>query len=469
MTKEKIRPYEFMPASIDSTDTAMTLGVKYERNDAYTHTKLNNSFKVTLPDRTLYLFRSFMPSDQRLLNVDLDETLELDVFNKKELLGEMGFKYAMVNSSAISNSYLYRDYDAEKGDKNWPAIVADSGGFQLARGVTDFLSPSEIVASHNGSCDYGMTLDIPMAHTLQKYFLARAAKINKLNNKIFEKEKRKSLGLINIFHGGTFYSRDKYREVVEDDAYDRVALGGVKTLELVPLVLQIVQAVTKGKKYRQYHVLGVSGLERWILLSYIGHKKIATQLTSDSSSHIQSGINAQYFEPNKLVSVNSLGDTARASNVFKQLHCSCPACSMIKYVKPVGDMSFSLGNKVVVSHNLFITKSYVDEIWEMTKQPKKEILSGLRHLFKPAKIETISRAMSAVDVALQESPEASAKKFCPYLLDKYVEPKMQGLYGNSSSLSKDKVNYDRVDKVLKTYEKFHATGEAPTLAKVTKK
>jgi hypothetical protein len=448
-----------MPASIDSTDNCLTLGIKYEKNKEYTHTKIGNSFKVTLPDRTLYLFRSFMPSTGRLLNIDIDEYVELDVFNNKSLLGEMGFDYAMVNSSAIPKTYLYDDYDSER-KKLWPTIVADSGGFQLARGVVDFLSPLEIVNNHNKSCDAGMTLDIPMAHYLQKHFLDRAAKVNLRNNKIFEKHKRDSLELINIFHGGTFYSRDKYREIVEDDSYDRVALGGVKTLELVPLALQIVQAVTTGKKYKQYHVLGVSGLERWILLSYIGHKKIATQITSDSSSHIQSGINVQYFEPQQLVSINSIGDTARASNIYRQLHCSCPACSLVKYVKPVGDQSFSLGNKMTVSHNLFITKSYVDEIWELTKLPKKEILTSLRHIFKPAKIETISRAMSAVDVALQDSVEKSAKQFCPYLLDKYVENKSSGLYG-STVTSASKEAYARTESVILTYETFHKTGVEP--------
>lgn len=458
-TKEKCRPYSFMPASIDSTDNCLTLGVKYEKNKEYTHTKMGNSFKVTLPDRTLYLFRSFMPTTDRLLNLDIDEYVELDVFNNKSLLGEMGFDYAMVNSSAIPKTYLYDDYDSER-KKLWPTIVADSGGFQLARGVVDFLSPLEIVNCHNKSCDAGMTLDIPMAHTLQKHFLERAAKVNLKNNKIFEKHKRKSLELINIFHGGTFYSRDKYREVVEDDSYDRVALGGVKTLELTPLVLQIIQAVTKGKKYKQYHVLGVSGLERWILLSYLGHKNIATQITSDSSSHIQSGINVQYFEPHQLVSINSIGDTARSSNIFRQLHCSCPACSLVKYVKPVGDQSFSLGNKMTVSHNLFMTKSYVDEIWELTKLPKKEILSSLRHIFKPAKLETISRAMSAVDVALQDSVEKSAEKYCPYLLKKYVETTSSGIYGDTTT-KVSKEAFDRTERVISTYETFHKTGTIP--------
>ncbi len=447
-----MRPYSFMPASIDTTDKALTLAVKYEKNKRYKVERQGNGLKVALPDRTLFVQRSFLPSNQKLIGVDLDEQLELDVFNDKNLIGNMGFEYAMVNSSAIPKTYSYADYDAEQTPE-WPHIVADSGGFQLARGVVDFLDPKDIVTSHNGSCNSGMTLDIPMAHSLQKDFLIRAAKINALNNTIFQKHKRKSLELINIFHGGTFYSRDKYRELVEDDKYDRVALGGVKTLELIPLVLQIIQAVLKGKKYKQYHVLGVSGLERWVLLSYIGHKKIAKQITSDSSSHIQSGINSQYFSPSSLVKILALGDEARQHSVHKTLPCACPVCSLVKYLKPMGDISMALGNKATVSHNLFTTKTYVDEIWEMTKGTKKEILTYLSQYFKPSKIETISKAISAVDIALQESPEESAKKLCPYLLKKWVEPQSKGLYQIESKDTASK--HAHLEKVISTYEKYH--------------
>lgn len=449
------RPYEYMPASIDSTDKALSMGVKYERNDKYSAEKVNNGIVMRFPDRTLYCYRSFMPSHERMLDQPVDEILEMDIFTNKGLLGEMGFKYSMVNSSAIPSTYVYENYDAEKKDL-WPLIVSDSGGFQLHSGAEDFLDPHEIVKAHNKVCDIGIVLDMPLPHRFQKDLLMREAAIQKKNTEIFIKEKRKSLEFLNVFHGSTFYLRQKHRELVEDSRIGRVALGGVKTLDLIPLVLHTLFVVMNGRKYDQYHVLGVSGLERWVALSYIGHKRLAKLITSDSSSYIQCGINMQYFEPQKLLATMHLGDYTRTVNKQKLLHCSCPVCSMAKYVYSVGTHENSIGFRGVLTHNLFTNRAYLDEIWELGAQPKSEILSYLRPYFNKKKLETIGLALSAIDMAIEEGPEKAAAKYAPYLNEKYVGKQRQGLFTVDTTTAEDKTLFKRFDGVLSRYEKFHA-------------
>lgn len=449
------RPYEYMPASIDSTDKALSVGVKYERNAKYSAEKVNNGIVMRFPDRTLYCFRSFMPSHERMLDVPLDEVLEMDIFTNKGLLGEMGFKYSMVNSSAIPSTYVYNDYDAEKRDL-WPLIVSDSGGFQLHSGAEDFLDPHTIVGMHNRVCDIGIVLDMPLPHRFQKDLLMREAAIQKKNTEIFLKDKRPSLEFLNVFHGSTFYLRQKHREQVEDKRINRVALGGVKTLDLIPLVLHTLFVVLNGHKYDQYHVLGVSGLERWVALSYIGHKKLAKLITSDSSSYIQCGINMQYFEPQKLLSTLHLGDYMRQVNKQKMLHCSCPVCSICKYTMAIGSHENSIGFRGVLTHNLFTNRSYLDEIWELGGQPKAEILSYLRPYFNKKKLETIGLALQAIDMAIEESPEKAAAKYAPYLNEKYVGKQRQGLFTVDTTTKEDKMLFERFDGVLKRYEKYHA-------------
>jgi hypothetical protein len=449
------RAFEFMPASIDSTDKAMTMGVKYESNKTIGIEKQGNSALMRYPDRTLYCFRSFMPSHERLLDVPLDETLEMDIFTNKSLLGEIGFKYSMVNSSAIPSTYLLENYDAEKQDL-WPLIVSDSGGFQLHSGAEEFLDPNNIVASHNKACDIGIVLDLPLPHRFQKDLLLRAGKVQKMNTEIFLKQKRESLQFLNVFHGSTFYMRQKYRDLVEDERINRVALGGVKTLDLIPLVLHTLFVVMNGRKYDQYHVLGVSGLERWIALSYIGHKKLAKLITSDSSSYIQCGIKMQYFEPHRLLSTLHLGEYLWKTNKQRLLHCACPVCSMIKYSHALGSLDSAIGFRGVLLHNLYMTRAYLDEIWELGGQSKAEILTYLRPYFTSSKLKEIGLALQAIDMAVDESVEKAAATYAPYLLEKYVGKERKGLFTVDAATREDKMLYGRFDGVLKRYEKFHA-------------
>lgn len=449
------RNFEYMPASIDSTDKGLSIGVKYEINKAFKSEKVKNGLLMRFPDRTLYCFRSFMPSNERMLDVSVDEILELDIFTNKSLLGEMGFKYSMVNSSAVPSTYLHENYDKETR-KLWPLIVSDSGGFQLHSGAEEFLDPHTIVATHNKACDIGIVLDIPLPHRFQKDFLPRAAKVQKANTEIFLKDKRESLELLNVFHGSTFYLRQKYREVVEDKRMTRVALGGVKTLDLIPLVLHVLFVIMNGRKYEQYHVLGVSGLERWIALSYIGHKKLAKLITSDSSSYIQCGINMQYFEPNNLLSTLKLGDYARSANAHRTLHCSCPVCGTVKYAHALGLPDLSLGFRGILTHNLYTTRAYLDEIWALGALSKTEILTYLRSYFNSAKLKNIGLALQAIDMAVEESPQKSAAKYAPYLLEKFVGKERKGLFATDSRSKDDELLYKRFDGVLSRYEKFHA-------------
>lgn len=444
-----------MPASIDSTDKGISIAVKYEKNLENSIEKIPNGTRMRYPDRTLYGYRSFMPSHERVLNHPVDEILDMDIFTNKSLLSEMGFQFAMVNSSAMPATYLFKDHDKER-KKDWPLIVSDSGGFQLHSGAEEFLDPNDIVDKHNRACDIGIALDLPLPHHFQKNLLLRAAAVQKSNTAVFLKKRRKSLQILNVFHGSTFYMRQKYRDVVEDDSINRVALGGVKTLDLIPLILHAIFVITKGKKYEQYHVLGVSGLERWILLSYLGHKKIAKLITSDSSSYIQCGIKMQYFEPHRLLSTLGLGDYLWQTNANRTLHCSCPVCSMLKYTEALGSLDSVVGFRGVLHHNLFLTRAYLDEIWELGALSKGEIMSNLRPYFNPAKLKEIGLALQAVDMALQDGVEVAAKKYAPYLLDKFVGVERKGLYATDQQDDGDKKRFNHFDGILKRYEKFHA-------------
>jgi tRNA-guanine family transglycosylase len=451
------RKFEFSPASLDSSIKAFNLGVRYERNKKYSLEKTKNGVVIRLNDRTLYLMRSFQPSPERLFGHDYDEVISLDLLLNKDMLGNLGYNYMMVNAAEISSKYAYDDYDLEQTEL-WPHVLSDSGGFQLSTGALDFLDPEEIIEKHNRVCDIGIILDIPLPHKYQQFLLPRAARVQRANNQVLLKRKRKSLDLMNVIHGSSFYLRRKFRDVVEDDKITRVALGGVKTLDLVPLVMHTLMLTTEGKKYAHYHVLGVSGLERWVALSYLAHRLDVKLITSDSSSYIQSGINLQYYDPVRLLGIHDLRDGSnKLVRKAMTLPCSCTVCSLVRHALALSDRNNSMNFTLVVAHNLIVSRSYIDEIWLLTKQTKKEILQFLQPMFSPAKLHTLNKALSAIDMGLEEGADKAAAKYAPFLLEKFPRRERTGLF-----LSNDKPDtkqFKRFDKVIASYEKYHQLEE----------
>jgi len=115
----------------------------------------------------------------------------------------------------------------------------------------------------------------------------------------------------------------------------------------------------------------------------------------------------------------------------------------------------------MILHNLWVHARAIDELYELTAQPKKEILTYLKHYIGPAKLKDIMVTLNAIDLAVDESPEKAAKKHAPYLLEKFSMPEgapMNSLFSKVDMTiadSKIAAAYKRLNKVLETYERFH--------------
>ena len=459
------RLYEYVPAAIDSLTKGLTIGVRFtstkSKNILHQHyrvTKVKNAVKVELFDREVYFMRASDDPKNRINAADFDTLLDLDFFSNKSLLSQAGYTFAMVNSHAVPKKY-HIDYDYEKKE-DWPEVIADSGGFQLRTGVADFLSPKEIVEAQGRICSIGISLDVPfpLTHGSEVSLFRRAAFVQKWNNEVFKAHKTKNMKLMNVIHGPNFYLLDKYREVVEDEDIDRVAIGGVRKLELTPLVFRLMNVILKGKKYKQYHALGVSGLERWVLLCYLAHKKIAKLITSDSSSYIQCGINMQAFDNTRLCYSQDMRSATPDISQYRRLACSCPVCSTLEYAVLANDRANSMSFSALVAHNLFVGKSYLDEIYQLTSHSHKEILAYLSQHVTKQKLLTIQKAMHAVDMSLQDGLEKAARRYSPYLLSKdpTTHTNRNTIFqGVSVTTEATKKMRERVDFVLSQFEKFH--------------
>lgn len=461
--------YEFVPAAIDSLPKNQMVGVRYKKNNlttnkhsaAYHVEPLKNSYVVHLADRSVYFLRSNDFHKERLTGLDFDVLQDLDYFMNKGLLSELGYNYAMVNSQAVPKRYHYEDFGVERklSGTVWPEIIADSGGFQIRTGVEDFLSPKDTVQLQNKVASIGISLDIPfpLTHTCEVPLFRRAALVQKANNDVYKKYKSESLSIMNVIHGPNFHLLDRYREVVEDPEIDRVSIGGVRKLELTPLIFRLLNVILKGRKYRHYHALGVSGVERWVLLCYIAHKNIADLITSDSTTYLKGGFNAQFFETHRLCYARDLRSATPEQEQYRRLACSCPICSTIGFSAPVVDRKNPAGITTVIAHNLFLSRNYLDEIYQVTELSHKELLRYLKPRMNERRLQSVQVAMSAVDMALQDGLEKAASKYSPYLLrkDPTTTTHAGSLFKDVHTADSTTALRERVDKVLTMFEEHH--------------
>ena len=464
--KRANRGFEFVPAVIDNCVKGLSMGVRYEKNKRYELRRVKNGFEIALADRTLHLYRSFDFSKNRLFGADLDESVDLDILLNQDVLGEMGFNFSMVNAEAYPRKYDHDDYDAAATPMK-TSIIADSGGFQLNQGVRDFIDPETIIKKQNRICDIGIVLDVPLSDQYQEQLLGRAARVQKGNTEILLKHKRKSLELMNVIHGSTFYLRRKYRDAVHDDRIDRAALGGVKHLDLVSMAMLIMQCALDKHSYKHFHILGVSGLEKWLVLCYMARKKVIDLITSDSSTYMQHAVNLQYFNPIRLAGVYDFRNAFKSnaprwpaliytSHQFVRKHlpmpCSCEYCSIMGSSLVISDTKNTLGGRLLVGHNLIVSHQWISQIWELAAQPKPEILKFLKTSHSN-KVNSVNKALSAIDAAVDSGPDKAAAKYAPHLLEKFLKGERRGLFAASKSVP-DTKEYKRFDTVLTRYEKF---------------
>lgn len=461
MTQRLDKRYEYVPAGIESHPKGLAIGVRYKKKiskDFIAATrKLGNGYEVELNDRFVFFLRANDKVEKRDIGLDLDEVVSYDFLGNRRSLKDMGYNYVMLNALTTPRKF-HIDYDYEKTE-DWPETIADSGGFQLRTGVSDFVGPEDTIKAQNNSSSIGISLDVPFPifATEDVTLLARAAKVQRLNNKISDPLKRPSLSRMNVFHGPNLYLIDKYREVVEDENYDRVSIGGVRRLGTVPLVLRLMNVILKGKKYKHYHALGVSGTERWVALCYLAHKGLAPLITSDSSTYIQCAKNLQYYDNTKLHYSLDIRQSSKLVSRYSRLPCSCPVCSIVGSSVALTARENKMGFLGVCAHNLHVNRNYIDEIYELTKQPKAEIAAFLDKNMYLEKLGTTRQALDAIDMALQDGIEAAVKRHAPFLARKepVVIGQAGGLFSKVQVTPQITATRTRVDEILKRFEDYH--------------
>jgi hypothetical protein len=101
-------------------------------------------------------------------------------------------------------------------------MLQDSGGFQLATGVEEFLDPLRVASAHITYADSGVTLDIPSFGIKDSSLLNATAKVQAANSAVIADKVNGACKLLNICHGATLPLRLQYMKDV-DKAGPRLA------------------------------------------------------------------------------------------------------------------------------------------------------------------------------------------------------------------------------------------------------
>lgn len=449
-----MRKYEYVPAAIESAPKGFFVGVRTDNKkhvDSYEVKVLKNGYSVRTGNRTVYFLRACQTYGDNV-NYDFDVVHNEDYFLNPKLLTELGFKYAMVNSQAVPNIYKPKVWKSYR-ETNAPIFISDSGGFQISTGVSGFISPEDTVKSQSLVSDIGIALDVPFPITAkdQVPLFIRAAKTQKQNLSVQRACKSDHLELMNVIHGSNFYLLDTYRGIVEDSFSERMSIGGVRKLGVVPMCLRLLHVIREGRKYKHYHALGVSGVERWFALNYLAQKNVAELITSDSTTYLKNGINMQFFTPGRLCYCSDARTARPKLEANRRLACSCPACSTVATAAALADRVNRAGSNALVSHNLITSRAYLAEIHDIVRLPHREIGQVLKGVIPTVKIQNILRAMTVIDCALQDGVTKAAAKYCEYMVKK--DP-VKTITNNLFHIETP-VKVAKISAILDVFDRYH--------------
>lgn len=331
--KNKQGKVELMPAAVNSLATNTFIAVKYgkPKNKPFTAERIVGVDTLYLPDRTVYCARSNSVNLGVLLD-EADAFLPLSPLSHPEMLKSIGYNYMMVTPDNLATSdYVHRNGVVK--------LFSDSGGFQLSRGVTEFIDPDELAAFYKAKIDYGIGLDIPIGLHLQRTdWLLRMCRVTIKNNQyLAAKLKGSKAQIYDVSHGLTLEARKKFlKPVLDNKAGIGLSLGGIgqsnydtahtSTLMAVINLCYVLDA-SKGM-YDRYHVLGTTNLFMVSIYNMLAHLGAAPLITADSSTYTQGALafNTRCTPYSNMPTPSSY--TLEHRSISYGLPCNCAVCSI---------------------------------------------------------------------------------------------------------------------------------------------
>lgn len=452
--------YHIMPAAVDFFSLNEQMGVKFETNPRskwYEQDSKDATIKYYYPDRTIYRSKPGVVH-AAIADTELDQILEYAPLGNPELYTKMGYKYAMISSPHM-------------GFKHAPLrnphlrLFADSGGFQLRQGVTDFVDPDQLIPFYNATTDIGIGLDIPLHPLLYDDYLARMAEITARNNQYIKSKLNPNVALYDLNHGMDLRDRKIFFDAIEKyPMNDGIALAGTSSkargeygvsAHIINGVVGIAYTLDRAAKhYKTAHILGTTTPFYMFVFHVMTKSGFFKHITSDSSTYAQAAMMNTMLTSvpgNSLLYRNGLPK----GKVLWRTPCACPVCSMVGY-----SQHLQVNARANMVHSLYHF-AFLDQLLsDLADQ-------YVRGLIKESEVEKIvsPSAFNAREFqgTMRFVRDLSAHGFSKaYANSKnFIEPLIgrtntKSLFGVKKKVNMAHADEDRANRILSSYEKWQA-------------
>jgi hypothetical protein len=294
-----------------------------------------------------------------------------------------------------------------------------------------------------------------------------AALIQKHNTEILVNNAREDLEFLNIIHGANYETYARYHDIVQRDDLDMLSIASIYRSEIVKSIHTLAKIINHGKRYKQYHLLGIYNIAMVAPLIWFA-QKMGVNISTDASTHVKSGINRMFHSqhlPTSPVSrliIGNNGGVPPSRNNFTP--CSCPVCTNVKYMDILAYVPGSTATFALVLHNMFETIRYVDMMCNAAKTLNSNQYIELmkKQLGNHPTKESSVKAIRLIDEIVEHGIAKAEKKFSYFLSESMTEDLLANpLIAEEDNGDEPEMTVDafkeRVWSMIRTYEERDGT------------
>jgi len=240
-------------------------------------------------------------------------------------------------------------------------VVGDSGGFQILKGVKEFLEPIRILRWQERNVDVGITLDVPPLNPktlgplndIERF--RKCARMSARFNEVMERNREANdLILLKVLQGGVKKELEMWYDETKEQKFDGYALSIKPPNDPMQVALHTTFIHEKEAPERVHIFLG-SGFD--VIPTIIYASQLFKHVTFDSSSPFSAGGNYRIYFTSIFPKFSfRIAPNKGVVPKFKDLPCNCPVCTTYNYSDFVED------GALISLHNLYVFLTYTSFI-----------------------------------------------------------------------------------------------------------
>lgn len=427
---------QYVPAGLEAwTSVTGQAYVKLEKNKEKSIMRGPGYKEVRLHDRTIYIIQNSTKL-HRLIDKKLDCDYMVPFQNPVELEGRIGL--VLVNPVHADKSFhnIFRPHGIK--------IISDSGGFQMLRGIVDFVHPKVPVKFYNEHTDIGMPLDLPMRTALEPVFFDAVTRMMKANDAYMLPRLKEGVQLAVVSHGSSVEMRKRRLDAIYRPT-PVIAIAGLNTLtdtvDLNKNITALTNALYVISQTRDttdyYHFLGVTSRFWFIIYALLAGTGYVKSCGGDSVSHRMAAITGMYKH-------QLTYDGGRALTIKKINHhsvntaCPCSICVGFSDLNLLANFQYS------ESHHIWYAEQEKDLICDSVENylAGKLTLKAIADQWLAAgQYEILAYCVEYVERVVRKGFFQKATK-------------TKGLFEKAAAPIPEAAR-EHYTKVIRNYEKFH--------------